>query len=201
MVTTRLITKSVVISLAICCVLAVAMVPTASAGYGDVRKFLRNPPAGVGTAKIWDVYWDCLANPPGRVCSIFTFGAYDDPPNNYGINILTSEDGIIIGIAGIFVGEWMGFDHKSAREFYNNFETHLYFDGEEVEIEVTPMRQGHFVDETGFRWVWWEWRIGATFKKGELDLGVYEFRQTFVEYGTVTFDTNDGPGPYLFQIV
>ena len=63
------------------------------------------------------------------------------------------------------------------------------------------MRQGHFVDETGFRWIWWEWRIGATFKKGELDLGVYEFRQTFVEYGTVTFDTDDGPGPYLFEIV
>ena len=120
---------------------------------------------------------------------------------NFGMNTLTSEDGIIIGVFGYSIWEVDGFDEKSAKDFYRNWETHLYINGAEVESEVTPYRKCRFVDETGFVWIWWEWRVGATFKKGELPVGVYEFRQTWSEYGTVIFDTDLVAPPYYFQIV
>lgn len=196
------------ITLAIIGILAVTMLPTASANYGDVRKFVRNPGNdvtwGLSQAKIWDVYYDAVdpTTGPGRVCSIFTLG-----PGwglfNFGMNNLTSEDAIIIGVVGIFIREVDGFDDKSAKDFYRNFEFHLYLNGTEVDIEVTPYRKRREVDETGFVWIWWEWRAGVTFKKGELAPGVYEFRQAWIEYGITTFDTDWPifPGPYYFQVV
>ena len=201
MASTKLIAKTLMISLAIVCVLTVAMIPLASASYGDVQRFLHPSPSGLGQAKIWDIYWDAVdpETPPGRICTIFTLGAADGA--NYGVNSLTSDDALIIGVAGIYVASWFGYDHKSARDYYNNWETHLYFDGKEIDIEITPMRTCHYKDEFGFQWIWWEWRIGATFKKGELALGLYEFRQTFVEYGTVIFDTDLVSAPYYFEIV
>ncbi len=94
-----------------------------------------------------------------------------------------------------------GFDEKSAKDYYRNFEFHLYIDGTEVDLEVTPYRKRRvFVEEEGLL-ILWEWRAGAIFRKGELAPGVYEFRQTFSEYGTPIFDTAWFFPPYYFQIV
>jgi len=200
----RLLTKSTLITLAIVGILAVTMLPSVSAGYGDVRKFLRNPGNditwGLSQSKLWDVYWDSVnpATGPGRICSIFTLGAVFGL--NFGMNNVTSEDSIMIGVLGIAIFELEGYDEKSAKDYYRNFEFHLWLNGTEVDLEVTPYRKRRVIDETGLV-IWWEWRASAIFRKGELTPGVYEFRQTFSEYGTDIFDTEWFLPPYYFQIV
>ncbi len=201
----KVVGKTIVISLALLCVLTVAMMPVASASYGDARRFIRPSPWGLGPAKLWNEYFAAVADPPGRICSIFLLGMLEDPPENH-INYLDASEALVIGPVGFYVTAWWGFDHKSAREYYNNHGYRIWIDGVEVEVEKTPMRHCLFTDHiTGDKWVWWEWRYGITYKEGELadllgGLGTYTIRFQMLDDGGVYFDS-DLIDTYYFELV
>ncbi len=211
MTSSKLITRTVVVALALCFVLSVAMLPTAQAGYGEVRKFLRNPPKGLDQAKIWDVYVDSIFNQPGRVLSFFnllTGDTWEDPPGTPApiVNQIDSTDSIIVGIMGFGTDPWIT-DHKTAREEYEAWEVRTFIDDIEIEMDKTPMRFFRWKDkdtgETGFGW---EWRTGATFKPGEFKellggLGTYHFRQEFYYNSELVFDTDWYGLPFNFELV
>lgn len=173
------------------------MLPTAQAGYGEVRKFLRNPPKGLDHAKIWDVYNDAVFDPPGRVCSFFTLQG--------GMNYLDSSKSLIIGVVGFGTDPWVT-DHKTAREEYEKIEAELFIGDWQITLEVTPLRYARYRDaDTGEVDEFWEWRMGATFKRGELEeligLGTHHFRQVFYYDGELWFDTDWFGLPFDFTLV
>ncbi len=203
MASTKLLGKTIVVSLALVCVLTIAMMPVASASYGDTRRFLRPSPFGVGQAKLFDVYMDAAWNPPGRIVSLFTVGI---PWGQNWLNVLDSNEALMIAPVGIFVEPPDYTDTKSAREFYSNFRYVVTIDGEELPTEITPLRPCTFVDrETGEKYRWWEWRCGATFKAGEFEeylggLGIYTIRFRWFLGEECLFDS-DWFGVYQFQLV
>jgi len=202
MSSTRLLTKTIVVALAFVCVLSVTLLPSASANYGEVRSFGRFAPPAFPSAKIHDVYWDTLSDPPGRVCTIFTIGYV------YGFNIpnaIDSTEDLAIGTIGIYITRDEGFDHKTARDFWENFDSQLWLGEVEIELDKTPMRYYRFIDEDGHLNERWEWRFNAAFKKGELvdiiDFGWHEYRQDFILDDDILFSTEDGNPPYWLVLV
>ncbi|MFX1580831.1 MAG: hypothetical protein ACFFCJ_01150 [Promethearchaeota archaeon] len=166
MASAKVVGKTIVISLAIVCVLTLVMMPVASASYGDVRRFTRPSPFGLGPAKLWDVYFAAPFDPPGRVITIFTCGI---PYDENWINYLDSNEALAIGTVGIYVEPPECTDHKSARAVYDSHMYCVLIDGVQIAVEKTPMRHCLVTDhETGEKFVWWEWRYGATYKEGEL---------------------------------
>jgi hypothetical protein len=203
MSSTKSVAKVFVVSLVLVFVLSAVYLPTTSASYGDVRRFLRPGPFGLGPAKISDVYMDAAWDPPGRVCSYFTVGI---PWGLNWINYLDSNEDLIIGVIGFSVEPPDACDTKSAREFYDNFRYYVLIDDEELPMEKTPLRPCTFVDpETGEKYRWWDWRYGATFKSGELaellgGLGTYTIRFKWYLGETLLYDSNVD-GVYQFELV
>jgi hypothetical protein len=192
---TKTLGKTIVISLVLVFVLSAVILPTTSAGYGELRKFLRNPPTGLSQAKLWDVYMNSAYDPPGRIISVFTIvGVIGGNPDNH--NILDGSKSIIVGIIGISTDPELVTTKDEARFVWENFEIHTYLDGDEIIMEKTPMHKVKFTDpETGEKITYWDWRLGVTYKKGELQAmlgsGIHTFRQVIIdEYGFIVFDTD-----------
>ena len=201
MASTKVVGKTIVISLAIMCVLTVALIPVASASYGDVRRFTRPSPFGLGPAKLWDIYFNAIWE-PGRIVTLFTVGI---PYGENFVNYLDSTEALAIGTIGIYVEPPEFSDHKSARAFYNTHNYCVLIDGEEITIEKTPMRYCLVTDhETGAKIVWWEWRYGATYKEGELaeliGLGLHTIRFQLYDASGLYYDS-DWDGTYHFVLV
>ncbi len=201
MSTTKL--RTIVSALAIVCVLGVALLPIAAANYGEVQQFTHYAPNAFSSANIMDVYWNSIdpENQPGRVCTVFTIQFFWG--ENY-TSILDSTEALAIGTIAFYVGDWMGYDKESAREFYESLVYTIWIDGEPIDLHKTPLRTVTVHDkESGLNFRYWEWRFGAAYKKGELaeEIGLGPHTIRFQVSGTLDDWDSADFGTYWFILV
>jgi hypothetical protein len=169
-----------------CLTLCLALIPRATASYGEVNSFRRNPHSNVGIANENAAFYVDYYE---RIISVWTCDPMCYP---WGDAIFDGD--IALGMGHSYF--WFREDFENFAEHkkwvMNDFRVVLSIDEVEVDTKMTPLVYSpHFdLDGDGIPEPAYVCRVGAAFKPGELSEGEHVFNwQEFVyNHATETWD-------------
>ena len=178
--------KKTIIILGAFCILLFGLLPLATANdyvtYGDVQASFNTMLNG-GTALIFNAEFDIEAEKlpavldgrynGGRIVPWYDGMTYDyeDAHGIYGGIYVTELD---LLFAQFMLGPLFTYDNinEGCMEYLSWFTITMTLNGEPLELKYTPYKAGIGVDYRELPILWW-FNVGALFKPGELEPGVY----------------------------
>jgi hypothetical protein len=173
--------KLLVITLA--CVLCLTLIPRATASHGEVNSFLRNPHSNASFAN-WHAAF-VLEDYPDRIISYVTCTPlcwyWLEPPGDANFN---GDEHLGIGHSYFWLVEEIDNFSEHKKWVRYDFRVVFYLNGEPLEATKTPLVYAPHLDlnSDGILDPSYTFRVGSTFRPGELAEGVYTFNWKVLLY-------------------
>ncbi|MFX1577423.1 MAG: hypothetical protein ACFFCF_09615 [Promethearchaeota archaeon] len=169
--------KVTLLAITLACVLCLTMIPRASANYGEINSFLRNPNSGISPANYNAAFIRVYENYVDRAISLFTCAPLVpwDP-------IFNGDEYLAMGHSYYMLPDEVDNFVEMKKYYKHDYRIEFYIDDDVYEGTVTPVVYNPLwdEDEDGVREGAYTFRVGTSFKPGEISEGYHVFN--FIEY-------------------